>query len=74
MAGAAGFAVLHVFHGRLVRAALGLEQVGMATVAALQHLNVRGMRKGDVAGVFVLVENVTGMALGAVSTTSYTES
>ena len=74
MTGAAGFTVLHVFHGRLVGAAFGLKQVGMATIAATKHFNVYGVREGDVAVIFILVENVTGMALGAVTVTGYAES
>ncbi len=74
MTGPAGFAVLHVFHGRLVRAALGLEQVGMTTVAAIKRLNVYGVREGDVAVVFVLEDNVAGMAFVAFTGTGYTES
>ncbi len=74
MAGAAGLAFPHVFHGRLVRAALGLEQVGMATVAALKRLNVYGVREGDVTDVFVLEDNVAGMAFVAVTGIGYTES
>ena len=67
MTGAAGFAVLHSLHGRLVRTAPGLVQVGVATVATLQHLDVDGVREGDVADVFVREENVAGMAPGAVT-------
>ena len=41
MTGAAGFTALHGFHGCfLVRTSLGLEQVGMTTVAAIEHFYV----------------------------------
>ena len=65
--GTAGFAVLHVLHGCLIRSAHGLIQVGMTTVATLKHLNVYGVREGDVPGVLVLEENVPCMAFSAVS-------
>jgi hypothetical protein len=74
MAGPAGLAAFHVFHGSLVRAALGLKQVRMAISAAAKHLNVNGVREYYVAGFFVLVENVAGMALGAVTGNGYSES
>ena len=67
MTGPAGFTVLHVFHGRLVRAALGLEQIGMAAVAAFKYLDMNRMRESNVARIFVLVEDVAGMALVAVA-------
>lgn len=68
--GSTGFALLHVFHGRLIRATLSLEQVGMAIVAA-KHACVNGVREGDVTSVFFLEENVAGMTRDAV--TSYAE-
>lgn len=66
VAGAAGLTILHLGHGRLVHAALGLEQVGVAVFAAKQG-NVRGVREGDVAGIFLDVEDVAGMAGDAVA-------
>ena len=55
----------HVFHGRFVGAALGFEQVGMAFVAA-EIFYVGGVRESGVADVFGLVDNVAGMAGGAI--------
>ena len=74
MTGTAGFAVFHVFHGCIVRAALWLNQVGMATVATIKHLNVYGVREGNVTKAIVLEDDVPGMAPGAVAGTSYPES
>jgi len=74
MAGAAGLSVPHVFHGRFIRTALGLKQVGMTTVAALEHLNVGRVRESDVTSFFVPEEDVAGMTFGAVSATGYAES
>jgi len=63
--GSAGAAVFHIFHGRLVRSALGLVQIGVAGVAA-EHLDVNRMREDDVPGIFFLEEDVASMAGGAV--------
>ena len=65
MAGTAGFPFFHVFHGRLVRTLLGLEQVRVAFVAA-KHAGMDRVGESNVPGVFVLVKNVAGMTLDAV--------
>ncbi len=61
MAGAAGCAVFHLFHRRLVGPALRLKQVGVAFIAA-EHVDVSSVRENHISGVFVFVENIAGMA------------
>lgn len=66
MTGTAGFTILHLFHGRLIRAPFGLEQVGMAIVTA-KHACVYGVGESDVTDAFVLEEDVAGMAFVAIA-------
>ena len=66
VAGPAGFAVFHIFHGRSVGTALRLEQIGMAFVAA-KHIDVSRVRENHIAVILVFVENITGMAAGTVA-------
>ena len=73
MTGTAGLAVLHVLHSCLVCATLGLEQTGVAAVAAAKHLDVDGVGEGDIPCIFVLEDDVTGMTSGAFSGGGYAE-
>jgi len=61
MAGAAGFAVFHIFHGRPVGTTFRLKQIGVAFIAT-EHVDVSGMRKHHITVILVLVEDIAGMA------------
>jgi hypothetical protein len=61
--GTAKFAVLHVFHGRLVCATLGFKQVGMAFVTA-KHLYMWGVRESNITGIFVFEEDIADIMAG----------
>ncbi len=66
MAGTTGFALFHIFHGRPIRTSHRFEQLWMAVVAA-EHVGVGCVWEVHVAGVFLLEEDVTGVAGSAVT-------
>ena len=66
MTGTARRPTLHGFHGRLVGTALGLEQVRVAFVAT-EHIDMCGMRESNVSGIFLFVDDIAGMAGGAIA-------
>ena len=67
MAGAAGFAVFHIFHGRLVGPLFRLKQIRMAFIAT-EHVDVSGMWEHHITVILVLVEDITAMAGRTVAT------
>jgi len=66
MTSAAGFTLFHLLHIRRVSTALRCEEFRMTLVTA-EHAEVSLMGEGDVAGIFIDVEDITGMAGHAVS-------
>ena len=65
MAGPTGFSFFHGFHRHLGCTLLGLEQVGVAFIAA-EHPGMRLMWESDIAGICIGILDISGVTGGAV--------